>query len=128
MTRRLLDAVVAWLRAQESPNGESLLDDPLVQDRIGRVALDIEISDVSPGPMGRIISADTLVRDASDLLELVGPSGLLPHGADGALEDGIFEYGFRFAPGTTIYGGSTDIHRNIVAERILGLPRSTPRG
>lgn len=127
-TRRLLDAVVEWLRTQKTPEGAPLIDDPLVQDRIGRVALDIEVSEASPGPMGRIISADTLVRDASDLLELVGPSGLLPHGADGAVKDGLIEYGFRFAPGTTIYGGSTDIHRNLVAERFLGLPRSTPRG
>lgn len=30
-------------------------------------------------------------------------------------------------PGTAIYGGSTDIARNVIAERHLGLPRSTPR-
>ena len=61
---------------------------PSVLERLGRVALDIEASDVTPGPMGRIISAETLVRDASDLLELVGPAGALAHGADGAACDG----------------------------------------
>ena len=37
------------------------------------------------------------------------------------------EYSHRFAQGTAIYGGTTDVHRNIIAERMLGLPRSTPR-
>ena len=53
---------------------------------------------------------------------------MLAHGADGVVEDGLPEFTFRFAPGTTIYGGTTEIHRNVVAEQNLGLPRSTPRG
>jgi alkylation response protein AidB-like acyl-CoA dehydrogenase len=127
-TRRLLDAVVEWARAQVNEDGTTLLDDVNVRERLARVELDIELSEVSPGPMGRIVSAETMVRDVADLLELVGPCGVLAHGEDGAVADGIVEYGFRFAPGTTIYGGSTDIHRNLIAERMLGLPRSTPRG
>ena len=127
-TRRLLGRVVEELRDEVDDAGRPRLEDPSVLERLGRVALDIEASDVTPGPMGRIISAETLVRDASDLLELLGPAGRLGHGADGAVCDGYAEYAFRFAPGTRIYGGSTDIHRNLVAEQLLGLPRSTPRG
>jgi alkylation response protein AidB-like acyl-CoA dehydrogenase len=78
--------------------------------------------------MGRIYASDALTRAASDLLELIGPVALLPHGADGVVEDGLAEYMFRFAPGTAIYGGTTEIHRNVVAEQYLGLPRSTPKG
>jgi alkylation response protein AidB-like acyl-CoA dehydrogenase len=126
-TRRLLDAVVAHL-CDEAGVASGASFDPLVLERIGRAAVDVAISEVAPGPMGRIISAETLVRDASDLLELLGPAAVLPHGADGAVAGGSPEYAFRFAPGTTIYGGSTDIHRNLVAAHTLGLPRSTPRG
>jgi alkylation response protein AidB-like acyl-CoA dehydrogenase len=127
-TRRLVDAVVAWAGEQSTPDGRPLLEDVRVRQTLARVELGIEIANVSPGPMGRINSADALVRDASELLDLVGSSGLLAHGADAAALNGLLEYGFRFAPGTTIYGGSTDIHRNLVAERTLGLPRSTPSG
>ena len=127
-TRRLLGTVIEELRDAVDDAGRPRLEDPSVRERLGRVALDIEASDLTPGPMGRIISAETLVRDASDLLELLGPAGQLGHGADGAVCDGYAEYAFRFAPGTRIYGGSTDIHRNLVAEQLLGLPRSTPRG
>jgi alkylation response protein AidB-like acyl-CoA dehydrogenase len=127
-TRLLLDAVVTWAGSQRTADGLPLLEEPRLREKLARVALGIEVANLSPGPMGRIYSADTLVRHASDLLDLVGAEGLLTHGADGAVQDGLLEYGFRFAPGTTIYGGSTDIHRNLVAERMLGLPRSTPRG
>ena len=126
-TRRLLAAVADELRDEVDDAGRPRLEDPSVLERLGRVAVDIAATEVAPGPMGRILSAETLVRDASDLLELVGPAGMLPHGAEGAVRDGYVEYAFRFAPGTRIYGGSTDIHRNLVAEHILGLPRSTPR-
>ena len=127
-TRRLLAAVVDELRDAVDDDGRPRLDDPSVLERFGRVVVDIEATHVTPGPMGRIISADTLERDASDLLELVGAPGLLAHGQPGAVQEGFPEYAFRFAPGTRIYGGSTDIHRNLVAEHLLGLPRSTPRG
>jgi alkylation response protein AidB-like acyl-CoA dehydrogenase len=125
--RRLLNAVVAWLRDRVDAEGRPLLADPVTRERLARVALDIEVSEVTPGPMGRVIGSDALVRAASDLLELVGPAGLLPHGSDGAVAEGIAEYAFRFAPGTAIYGGTTEIHRNLIAEHSLGLPRSTPR-
>ena len=127
-TRRLLAAVVDALQDAVDDEGRPRLEDPSVLERLGRVVVDIEATHATPGPMGRIISAETLVRDASDLLELMGPQGVLAHGADGAVQDGYPEYAFRFAPGTRIYGGSTDIHRNLVAEHMLGLPRSTPRG
>jgi 3-oxocholest-4-en-26-oyl-CoA dehydrogenase alpha subunit len=126
MTRRLHDAAVAWLREQRDRNGKPRLDDPVIRERLARIALDIEISEITPGPMGRVAGSDALVHAASELLEILGPAALIQHGDDHAAVEGLAEYVFRFAPGTAIYGGTTDIHRNMVAERILGLPRSTP--
>jgi alkylation response protein AidB-like acyl-CoA dehydrogenase len=125
---RLIDHVVDWARAEHGPDGRPLIEDPRVQDRLARAALDLEVADVTPGPMGRVITSDVLIRDAADLLEIVGPLGLVPHGEPDAVIDGYPEYAYRFAPGTAIYGGSTDIHRNMIAQLFLGLPRSTPKG
>jgi alkylation response protein AidB-like acyl-CoA dehydrogenase len=120
-TRRLLHATVEQLGT------DGRLDDPQVLERLGRAALDLEVDEATPGPMGRVVTAEVLLRHASALLDLVGPAALLAHGADGAVAGAVPEHLFRFAPGTSIYGGTTDIFRNMIAEQVLGLPRSTPR-
>lgn len=101
------------------------IDDPVVRRRLALAAVEIEDSTVAPGPMGRIVSSERFIRYAEDLISMVGPRGLLPRGEKGAIANGWIEYAHRFAQGTATYGGTTDIHRNIIAERILGLPRST---
>ena len=121
-----LRLAVEWAR-QPGADGSRPIDDPIVRRRLARVAVDLEAMSTAPGPMGRIFSADYFIRGAADLIDLVGPDGLLPHGTDGAIGDGWIEYCHRYAQGTATYGGTTDIHRNIIAERMLGLPRSSPR-
>jgi alkylation response protein AidB-like acyl-CoA dehydrogenase len=117
---------VEWAETPDA-DGKRPIDDPTVRRRLARAALDIETMSLAPGPMSRIVSSENLIRTARDLIDLVGPVGLLPYGADGALGGGWIEYSHRFAQGTAIYGGTTDIHRNIIAERMLGLPRSSPK-
>ncbi|MGE0881780.1 MAG: acyl-CoA dehydrogenase family protein [Acidimicrobiia bacterium] len=115
---------VDWAAAP-GVDGRRPIDDPVVRRRLALAAVDIEASTVAPGPMGRIVSSETFIRYAEDLISMVGPRGLLPRGEQGAIANGWIEYAHRFAQGTATYGGTTDIHRNIIAERILGLPRST---
>jgi 3-oxochol-4-en-24-oyl-CoA dehydrogenase len=38
---------------------------------------------------------------------------------------GEWSYGFLFAPALTIGGGTAQVQRNIIAERVLGLPHDT---
>jgi alkylation response protein AidB-like acyl-CoA dehydrogenase len=54
-------------------------------------------------------------------LETLGP--LAPICDDGATEDGSFQLGFLRSRAFTIYSGSSEIQRNIIAERLLGLPK-----
>ncbi len=50
---------------------------------------------------------------ASGMLTDAGPLGAPP---------GLWHHGFLFAPALTIGGGTSEVQRNIVAERVLGLP------
>ena len=84
------------------------------------------VAAATPGPPGRVLSSDLFIRDAATLVDLAGPDALVAHGEAGALGDGAVDYAHRFAQGTAIYGGTTAVIRNVIAERFLGMPRRRP--
>ena len=43
-------------------------------------------------------------------------------------EAGMWMYGFLFSPALTIGGGTAQVQRNIIAEKVLGLPRDAEVG
>jgi alkylation response protein AidB-like acyl-CoA dehydrogenase len=57
---------------------------------------------------------------------LAGPAGMLadygPGGVDGA-QSATWSYGFLYARALTIGGGTSEVQRNIIGERVLGLPK-----
>jgi alkylation response protein AidB-like acyl-CoA dehydrogenase len=119
---RNVQAAVRWA-CTGRPDGTRPIDDPIVRARLGQAALDVEAALATPGPMGRVSVSEVLIKGSAELMDLLGPRALLPHGAEGCLEDGRFEYAHRFAQGTAIYGGTTEVFRNIIAQHVLGLPR-----
>lgn len=64
---------------------------------------------------------DVRIHDAG--LELAGPFAELVDDAPDAVDAGAWMKGFQFALAGPIYAGTNEIQRNIVAERVLGLPR-----
>src|SRR5262245_25589966 len=76
------------------------------------------------GPMNKLFGTETLLSDASDLLDLMAPDSLLRAGAPGAVAEGEPEFAYRLAAAGTIYGGSSEIIRSVIAQQALGLPRS----
>jgi alkylation response protein AidB-like acyl-CoA dehydrogenase len=63
--------------------------------------------------MAKLFVTEAFTRAASDLVDVVG-SPLT----------GFAEHAFRHSTVTTIYGGSSEVQRGIIAERGLGLPRT----
>jgi 3-oxochol-4-en-24-oyl-CoA dehydrogenase len=62
--------------------------------------------------------------------DLAGPHAMLSAsgpvggwGPSGAIGDPTWSRGFLFAPALTVGGGTAEVQRNIVAEKVLGLPR-----
>jgi alkylation response protein AidB-like acyl-CoA dehydrogenase len=78
---------------------------------------------IAEGPMSKVFSTEALVRASQDVAELVGPDGLRSYLEPSAPEEGRFDHTLRFALGTTIYAGTSEVQRSIIAQRGLGLPR-----
>jgi 3-oxochol-4-en-24-oyl-CoA dehydrogenase len=72
------------------------------------------------GPMAKMFSSEKFLSDARDLLDLTAPLSLSKR-KGAATEINQF---YRHAQGSTIYGGTSEVHRSMIAERALGLPRT----
>ncbi|WP_373490339.1 acyl-CoA dehydrogenase family protein [Parasphingorhabdus sp.] len=79
----------------------------------------------TPGPenaIGKIINANHLQDICNSAIEMQDHFGLIVD-KDEAPSDAIFQESFLWAPGLRIAGGTDEILKNIIAERVLGLPQ-----
>jgi alkylation response protein AidB-like acyl-CoA dehydrogenase len=78
----------------------------------------------TPGPensIHKLVNASKLQDIASYGLDLMGMAGLVMND-DSAEAYGMFQQALLSSPSARIAGGSDEILRNIIAERVLGLP------
>jgi alkylation response protein AidB-like acyl-CoA dehydrogenase len=73
--------------------------------------------------MNKVFWSDMDVRTHETALELLGPRLELDEYAPVAIDHGAWMKGFQFALAGPIYAGTNEIQRNVIAERVLGLPR-----
>jgi len=137
---RLLGSAEEWARGAVDDDGRSRMDDPDVRERLGRTATDAEVSRLllrrsawmaeagipaaAEGPMTKLFSSEALERRAQDITEVMGPDALRSYFDPTAPVNGSIEHMLRHSLGTTIYAGTSEVHRNMIAQRGLGLPRS----
>ena len=57
-------------------------------------------------------------------MEIMGQYGQLSKGSKWAPFEGEMEYYYKWSIVETIYGGTTEVQKNIMAQRGLGLPRA----
>ncbi len=79
-----------------------------------------KLPNLAYGPMIKMFSSEKFQSDSRDILHLTAPYSLSKR--EGAA--GEINLAYRHAHGTTIYGGTSEVHRSMIAERALGLPRS----
>jgi alkylation response protein AidB-like acyl-CoA dehydrogenase len=124
--RQLLDELIA------EAAGRGLLDDPVVAERLGELHLKAEVLRLTayrgltqvekygqPGPEGSLTKwmwSDTNQQLTQFAADLLGPEALLVGGR--------WAYELLRARGNSIEGGTTEVLKNIVAERVLGLPKA----
>ena len=73
--------------------------------------------------MNKVFWSEMDVRTHETALALIGDLLELDEGTQSAVDDGQWMKGFQFALAGPIYAGTNEIQRNIIAERVLGLPR-----
>jgi alkylation response protein AidB-like acyl-CoA dehydrogenase len=116
--------------------GRPLLEDGNAQVRLARAQAHAFLSEVIAyravwaavqkmpnvgyGPMAKLFSSEKFIKDSADLLNLTAPYSLSKRSGPAF----YLNQSYRHAQGTTIYGGTSEVHRSMIAERNLGLPRS----
>jgi alkylation response protein AidB-like acyl-CoA dehydrogenase len=131
--RRAID-----LAGSTSRNGRLASEDPVVRDQLAQLFIESEIFRVTnlrgltkimkngvPGPEGSLGKwqwAEVNQRLMELAMEIEGPYGQFADGSEYSL-GGDWQYQFLRTRANSIEGGTTDILRNIVAERVLGLPK-----
>ena len=77
----------------------------------------------SEASIAKLYSTELQSRFAVAALGLIGPGGVLARGSAHAPLDGRFAAYYLAAASYTIAAGTSEVQRNIIAQRGLGLPR-----
>ena len=132
--KRNLDQLVAHAR-QMKRGGRPLSQDPLMRQKLAQAFLELEIFRLTntralskmqnehvPGPEGSILKlqwSEYNQRFQQIAQELLGPYGQLQ-----GFDNGHWVFNYLRCRANTIEAGTSEIQRNIIAERVLGLPKS----
>ncbi len=121
-------------------NGKPSIEDPAVRQTLAEFYVTLEkmkytayrtfskiLKGGNPGPEGsisKLMWSELNQRMHEFVMELEGPASQLVKGSPYAVESGRWQYGFLRSRANTIEAGTSEIQRNIIAERVLGLPKS----
>ena len=135
--RRL--AILLKLAQEENALSRNGFSDSYVADRIVRFAAQVEalrqisaqataagVRGVSPGPeasVAKLLTSEVDQAMANFGLDLAGPGGTLERGSVGATKNGNVAQSYLLMRAATFGAGTSEIQRNVIAEKLLGLPR-----
>jgi len=113
--------------------------DPVERQRLVRLFIESEVlrlirlrtisaqvKGLEPGPEASIrkaIADEHGQHVFAMTMELAGSYGMLVDRGPFGSHDGLWPFGFLFSPALTIGGGTAEVQRNILGERVLGLPK-----
>src|SRR5918994_1004599 len=135
--RTWLDRAVR-VASERTIDGDPLIDDPGAQVALARALIAVEIlrhhayrtvgEFLNGGAVGpdsssvKLLMAEAEQRLAATVLELLGPT--IEHAdPDAADEDGFWNETYLYSRAASVYGGTQQIQRDIIADRVLALPK-----
>ena len=136
--RRTLQELVQYCR-ETKRDGQPLIDDPRVRRKLASLAIEIEVArfisynvawlqgkgqvPIYESSAAKTYTTELRQRIANAGLQILGLYGQLDESSKWAPLRGRIKYQYLWTVGETIYAGSNEIQRNIIAQRGLGLPR-----
>jgi alkylation response protein AidB-like acyl-CoA dehydrogenase len=126
--------------AREMPRGDAAASrDPLVRQQLAQHWIEVEIMKLTNWrTLTRLLRREPLGPESSSVklfwsemsqrmhdtvMDLMGPFGILATGSPHVIRGGRLQRSYLYYRSATIFAGTSEIQRNIIAERILGLPR-----
>jgi alkylation response protein AidB-like acyl-CoA dehydrogenase len=136
--RIALDALVELAR-HTVKNGVPVTQDPVMRQKLAQMWIDTEVFKYTgaraitkllkgelPGPeasTGKMMWVEGHQRLQELAMEIEGPFSQLTQGSPWAVAGGLWQHTFLRSRANSIEGGTTEIQRNIIGERVLGLPK-----
>ena len=137
-----LDQLISSLSALDRGNSKAI-DHPDVRQKLGQSIIEVEVMRLnSLRTFSKYLNGEERGADASVIklywshaaqrmyeaaMDAIGPTAPLVAGDPHTAAGGRFQLSYLQSKAFTIYSGSSEIQRNIIGERMLGLPRSGVR-
>jgi len=130
---------MAW---KTKKSGRPVIEDPVYRQQLAQSYIEVmvlkyhgirnisnELKGGTPGPegsIGKLLWSEPNQRIMEIAIGLQGPGSQVT-GGPWAVDRGNWQYGFLRSKGNTIEAGTSEIQRNIIGERVLGLPKDASR-
>jgi len=130
------------MAATTKNSGQPVIEDPVYRQQIAQSYIEImalkyhglrnfssHIKTGIPGPegsIGKLLWSEPNQRITETAMDMQGPAGQIT-GGPWSVQNGSWQYAFLRSKGNTIEAGTSEIQRNIIGERVLGLPKDASR-
>ena len=136
---RLAGELADLVRMAKSRATDGRITDPVLRQKLAQYHVETQILRFSgyrtltqvlragkPGVEGSVLKLfwselDQRMKDTA--VEIQGPFSQLMKGSPHAVDRGRWQHELLWSRAATIYAGTSEVQRNIVAQRVLGLPR-----
>jgi len=136
--RIALESMIEMARRVEK-TGRVVTRDPVMRQKIAQLWIDTEalkytgaraitklLKGELPGPeasTGKMGWVETHQKLQELAMEIEGAYSQLMKGSERAIDGGVWQHGFLRSRANSIEGGTTEVQKNIIGERVLGLPK-----
>lgn len=131
------------MACQIKRTGRPVIEDPVYRQQLGQAYIEVmalkyhglrslsqQLQGGTPGPegsIGKLLWSEPNQRITEAALGMQGPNSQVMEGSPWSIQDGYWQFGFLRSKGNTVEAGTSEIQRNIIGERVLGLPKDISR-